>query len=244
MRKLLYFIFIAIIIGLVYYLYKCHTGGMENQRKWPTPNITKSKKTILLSADSILEPGTTFIMKKTLPANLSIFKSSGQKEITKNNAIKFFKEHFGLSDLYLGVAMVELRVNDKLNYHAKLISDERSPTGIIDGGYAVVVPKGKKLHGKYGGKNGVSSHLPGILAYGNYVFNDGSYVIEYTSTCPMTKFQTYDGDYTPIDCDIKILDAKNKSLIGLKGKAKGLFQVNNLKDGGAYNIIRNVLNFY
>lgn len=179
-----------------------------------------------------------------------IFDSEEERKQVKEEAIKYFKTQFGLSDTFLNLAMFELTVNPKVGYRAYYDQDNKQYNNTMkDGGYVIYVPPYKALYGRYGGKNGVSSSDAGTLTYGHYKIFDNSgkniTTMIYESPCPLQVASRYDANYTPIDCDVKVIKSNNSDLVGLEGKAQGLHR--DIKITGAkknHIVIKNVMTFY
>ncbi len=245
---ILYIIIAVLVIVMlcsVYLLYKANFGTTSGKRIWPVPNpeIPEKKEVILFTADAVMDSNNLFMTKSTHDDFKTIFESDEEKEMLKKEAIEYFKKQYGMSDTFLNVAMLELRVNDKGGYNASCMkSNPGFASPVVDGGYIVFVPAGKMLHGRYGGNSGVSVNKPTTLAYGFYKMG-GSYVIKYMSPCPLQVFTTYDGNYSPIDCDVEIIKSKDPKTVGLKGKAQGVYRNFKLSNGLNQVTIRNVLVF-
>ncbi len=234
--RIISFAFVIVIIVLAYFLYTCHFGATSGQRVFPTPTTLEHQLMLVFVADAVMDADKLFLTKKLSGGDFISMFNTQELETVKENSTKFFKEYFGLSDAYLNLAMSELRVNPKGNY--------RTPDGnsVVDGGFVVPVPKGMKLYGLYGGKNGVASDRAGVLAYGHYKIQDG-YNIIYKSTCPLVSFSTFDGNYNPIDCYVEIIQSPNPREIGMKGKAIGVYKNTKVNNELNHIVIRNVLTF-
>ena len=179
-----------------------------------------------------------------------VFDSEKERKQERENARKYFKKQFGLSDFILDKFMFEITVNPEIKYKAYYEQyTKKYNRKMMDGGYVVHLPPFFMLTGKYGGKRGVLTFKGSTLAYGHYKILDDKdklqYKILYTSSQPLQKDKRRDGDYSPIDYDIEILDAHDKEMIGLKGKAQGINR--NVKitgDKKNHILIRNVMSFY
>ena len=235
-------VILIIVIILIYLLYKCHFYNID-QRIWYIPKIKKNKEVMLFEANAIMNSNDLFQIHLPGLSPPSIFKNNKDKKDAYIKAKKFYKNQYGLSDSYLNLFMHEVFVNRDADYGVVYMQSKTGNKKIKmkDGGFVVYVPKGKKLYGQYGGKYGVASDRPGSLAFGYYITNDN--LINYFGLCPLVNFTTYDGTYTPIDCDVKIIKANNKKLIGLKGKAQGIYIDRKLKNGKNHVIIKNMLTF-
>lgn len=231
------FVVTLVVLIIVSYLFiKCQSPTVA-QRTIPPPALPPPQLGFVFRADKNMDSKDLFMMKTPGKTNFpSIFSSDSEREAARSEARKFFKEHFGLSDALLSVAMVELAVNPEAGYYTK-----EGP--IVDGGFVVPIIKGTVLKGKYGGEKGVIPVVAGVVAWGFYMFN--GWKINYMSTCPMLTFKTYDGNYAPIDCYVKVLEApqEQQAFVGLEGKAIGVYK-NTMLNNGLNNItIRNVLTF-
>ena len=241
--NIVFWIGLLVLLWLIYMLYQCYFGGIGKQSIWPNPKMPKAEEFISFMADQVMDADKMFIIKMPGTKNFkSVFDNVNEQKEAERLATNFFKKQFGLSDAYLNVFMKELRVNDEAGYHANYIkSMPERKIPLVDGGYAVYVLPNKKLYGQYGGRVGVSSQKSGILAFGYYKMAN-MYKIRYWSMCPLTTYMTYDGNYTIVDCDIEIEDAPNRSLVGLKGKAQGIYRTTKLNRLN-HLTIRNVLTF-
>jgi len=235
---------LLIVTILLGYLVFKSNNPTRTQRLWPIPKPFTGRERMVFMADAILnlKKDPIFLIKKDL-GKLSTFKTMIEKQTLKNKASAFFKKQFGISDNFLNLFMMELHVNDKMGYHAECIkSTEKSVSiPILDGGFIVFIPAGITLTGIYGGKNGVKSDRPGVLAYGYYTF--GPYKIKYFGVCPLQSWSTYDNTYSYVDCDVIIEKSPKKSDIGLHGKAVGIMINSKLRGGMNSVVIRNVLTF-
>ncbi len=217
-----------VILVLVYFLYKCYFGATAGQRvSTMIPNLNPPSKMIVLIANSVMDSKKLFSTKKMDKNFVSVFTDEERMKV-KQEATAFFKDHYGLSDSFLNTFMTELAVNPKANY-TNMDSGKR----IKDGGYVVMVIKGTKLYGKYGGTSGVASNKNVVLPFGYYMFNDTK--VRYKGTCPMVTFDSYDASYTPISCKIE--------MNGLTGMAEGIYIKTKLKNGLDHVLIKNVLTF-
>ena len=229
-------ILLAIIILLAFMYYQ-YAFGYVGSRVWPIPNIQEFKETMLFQADVIMDKSKQFIIGKPNDPNVPSVRNDEQ---TKQEAIQFFKTQYGLSDLYLSVVLRKVYVNDKTGYNASLFGKTgATKLSIIDGGYLVYLPPGKRLYGKYGGKWGVTVRKSSIIPYGYYKFGD--YLLRYFAVCPMAWTSTYDGEYTIIDCDVEVIESPQNRLNGFKGKAQGMQKKFNLVNGKHHIVIRNVI---
>ncbi len=234
-----YIILIVIILVLILFLYNCHSATIGSQRLWPVPTIKPPKELIVFLADKVMDASKLFLIKLSGTTIPSIFKNQQEREKVKQDAFNYFQKQFGLSNTFLNTLMFELTVNENANYHVEYISSKPNQKyTLVDGGYTAYIPKGMKLYGNYGGKNGVASNLSGLLAFGYYIF--GENVIKYYGLCPLTSLETYDGNYTFVDCEVEV---ESGPLKGLKGKAQGIYINKKLKNGLNHIVIRNVLTF-
>lgn len=241
---MIFYIIIAILIIclliLAYYSYSCFFPSTE-QRRWPQMSLPKHTEFITFVADAHLDPGTWIKFNMPTPGFKSMFKSKEELEKVKRESINYFKTQFGLSESFINTLMREIRINDDAGYKAQHISSKPDKQmKVIDGGFAMYVPPGTTLYGRYGGKKGVTLTQPAVLAYGWYLVGD-LHKIVYKSQCPLQWYITYDAQYNPIDCDIEIVESKISDMIGLKGKAVGLYRNMKLSNGKEYVSIRNVL---
>ena len=181
----------------------------------------------VLIANAMMDSKKLFIIKKMTPGFKSIFTDEERAKVEKE-ARAFFKEHYGVSDVFLNTFMSEMYVNPEGNYR-----DQASGEIVRDGGFSCMVPKGKKLKGKYGGPDGVASDRTIILPFGYYLFNGKK--IKYFGMCPMMTFNAFDHQYTPISCEIE--------MNGKRGTAEGIYIQTKLKNGLDHILIKNVLTF-
>lgn len=228
----------------------------KGQRTFPNKMIDENpdgmyKQMILAIADIKFDADKLFLVNYTGDKDFPhIYDSQKEREQNAKLARAYFKKQYGLSDTYMDYAMVELRVNPKIKYRAYFDQEGNTYNYTMkDGGYVVYIPPFFSLGGRYGGKDGVVLHDSGILAHGHYKIYDNEnklvHKILYTSPCPLQIISRYDADYTPVDCDVEVLESTNKKLIGLKGKAQGLNR--NLKITGPkknHVLIKNVMTFY
>jgi hypothetical protein len=234
-------ILIVIILVLLYYVYKCNFPSVE-QRIWPgfKPFSDKEFMILMADADINMKEDPLFIAGKTLSKDVSMYNTPEERNSVKKDAIAFFKKQFGLSSAYINTAILELRVNPKSKYHAREIKGQPGEKLTLqDGGFIVYLPANKTLYGDYGGKNGVSQSMPGILTYGHYIF--GKYKIRYTSACPLFTYRAYDANYSPVDCNVLIEDSPHKEHIGLRGKARGIMMNYKIRGGLNHISIRNTI---
>jgi len=236
------FAILLILIFIVFKVYQWFTKCTDcEQRVYPGIRMNKSrdfKLSLIAVSDKIIPSKDVF--KYNFPLSFgfkTIFKTEEERNKAKEESRKFFQNTFGLSDLHLKLFMWELRVNDSLDY--RFVHDNST---LLDGGYICYVPPKTVLRGTYGGVNGVIVNKGGVLAFGYYV--GGGYKIRYWSMCPLVTHKTYDGNYTPIDCDLEIEDALDKKLIGTKGKAQGIYKIINYKGLTNHVTIRNVMTFF
>lgn len=242
-KKYLPYIVIVILIVMIL---NYHYYGPFEQRRWPVPKIKPTKEFILLFTDKIMDASKLFNIEfKKDPDYVDIFDSEEERASAKDEAIRFFKKQYGFSDLYLKLFLKRVMVNDESEYNVNYIKDKRFlGAQIRDGGYVVLVPPYTKITGRYGGKNGVVSSKMAIIPFGYYKFGkNNEYQIKYFAMCPLTFFRTYDGQYSIIDCDIEMTQAPDQKLIGLKGKAQGMYKKMKVKNGLDRVVIRNVLVF-
>ncbi len=239
-------ILLIISLVLLWFLYKAYFPT-PTQRIWPASVARKpgNKEFITLLADQMMDDNKLFLIRYPTTKNFpSIFATEAERNAVEKSARDYFKKQFGLSDTYLNTFMFEIRVSEESGYHANHVKNQPGKQyPLIDGGFTVFIPPGKRLYGRYGGKTGVSSSIKGILAYGYYILGD-DYKIRYVSACPLQQLQTFDGNYNFIDCDVKIEDATDKGLVGLMGKAQGMYKNWKLDNGLNYISIRNVLTFW
>jgi hypothetical protein len=251
-----YIIAIILVIFLIYWYYSPNT----NQRIFPDRLVPENPinlypQMIVATSDIKYPSDKMFLIRgynydsdyKSFP---HIFKNEEERKKIKNEAKQYFKKQFGLSDFFLDSFMLELTVNPEINYRAYYLQNTNSLNNkMTDGGFIVYVPPYTKLYGRYGGKNGVSSSKQSTLAYGHYKITDNSsnsiMTIRYESQCPLQTFSTYDADYSPVDCDIQIINSQNKAEIGLNGKAQGIHRNMMIKNPKKNHIlIKNVMTFY
>lgn len=255
---------LILLVLSLWFLWKwvsCNFGIMK-QRVWPVPTLKPYKEQFNFIADSILGKDTPEFIFEMFPGK-SDFKSPSSADtpwvglfsdeedaIMKKEAIKFFKSQYGVSDTYLKIFMKRFKQNTLAGYQASYLSSapHLQNVPVLDGGYLLYFVPGVRLHGKYGGKSGYTVQKPGFAPYGYYVLNDNLgntlYKIEYKAICPLVTVNTYDGHYTVIDCDVKILEAPtNESLVGLTGKAQGMQKKFKLSNGKDHIVIRNLLVF-
>jgi len=237
-----------LIIFIIYKIY-AHFSQCNNCEERIYPSIKQLegnifKESIMVVADKTLNSNKMFIFN--YPLNLkfeTVFKSDEDKAKAKIGARDFFKNNYGLTDSYLNMFMWEYRVNSNINQRAYFIQGSKNKNiKVQDGGYTVYLPIKRRLYGKYGGKEGVLINKSSRLIYGYYIIGD-KYKIKYWSQQPQIEHHTYDATYTPIDYELKIEGANNKKLIGLKGKAHGLYKKINIKGLTKHMIIRNVMTF-
>lgn len=227
----------AFLVIIVYFLF-----SNSGPRNWSKPDLSKPKFKIVFEADSIVDNFFNFDSKLFGTDKFkTVYKSNSEREKIRNEAKEFFSKQFGLSDWYLDSLMTEVNVNPKGKYRMSIINGNRVNSPLKDYGFTCPILPYMKLTGKYGGKLGAINYNGiGTLAYGHYEV-DG-FKIKYKSMCPLTSTTTYDGTYTFIDCDVKIIKSPNKKLIGMKGKAEGLYKKFKTSNKNWINI-RNVLNF-
>lgn len=218
---------VVLISCLAYFLYKCHLGGTAGQRVSSImPNLDPPKKMFVFIVNAVMDGKKLFMVKKMTPNFTSVFTNKQEVDVVEKEARAFFKSRYGLSDAYLNLTMSELKVNPVARY-----TDQESGELVRDGGFVVIVPKGKKLYGKYGGTKGVASNKMLMLPYGYYMFGDNR--IRYMGIYPMVTFNTYDGDVTGIDCGIETGN--------MSGTAQGVFFKKKLANGKDHIVIKNVL---
>lgn len=249
-NTIVYFLALIIILLLTYLVYKNHFAGEDKQRLWTIPNLPSNKEFQVFTTDAIGDRSEMFIIGKQGNDKFkSIYDSPTEDQKVKGDALNFFKKQFGLSDTFLSTFMYPITVNPNIGYHLRYSQTVPGYQGKIkDGGYTCFVPKGHTMFGSYGGSGGVTLDRPGILAYGHYIVGD-KFRIRYWSMCPLKTYTSFDADYTPLDYDIEIERAPEGNLIGLKGKAQGLYtkmrlipdQTQPLKKD--HLTIRNVLTF-
>jgi len=219
-------ILLLLLFLSTFFLFKCYFGGTTGQRvSSMMPNLNPPKKTFVFIANAVMDSKKLFTTRKLSDNFVSVFTDE-ERPVVEQEARTFFKNHYGLSDTFLNTFMTELTVNPKSNY-----TDNESGERIIDGGFVVMIPKGMKLYGKYGGKSGVASNKSGMLPFGYYMFNGKR--IRYKGVCPMVAHSTYDGNYSPIDCLIEYN--------GMTGLAQGVYINKKLKGGMDHIVIKNVL---
>ncbi len=230
-------VLIIFIIILAYLLYSCHTSTIGRQRLWPVPKIQSPKEMIVYLADQIMDSGKLFLIKTPGTTIPSIFKTPQELNRVKQDAFNYFQKQFGLSNTFLNNLMFEITVNPEGNYHVEYMSNQSNQKlSITDGGFTAYIPKGMTLYGNYGGKTGVASNLPGVLAFGYYIF--GNNKVKYYGLCPLSTLETYDGNYTFVDCEVEVEEG---ALKGMKGKAQGIYINKKLTNGKNHIAIRNVL---
>lgn len=237
-RKWLPFV---VIIYLMYLILRCQFG-LGKQRTWPVPKIVPHREFITFIADKNMTGDLFHTDLSNDPKFKDIFSSDAERALVKKEAIAFFKNQYGFSDWYLNLAMKKIRVNtEESNYRANYIqSDPRNQYQIRDGGYVVILPPGKRLYGRYGGKWGIPVAKQSIIPFGYYIFGN-QYRFRYYAICPMASVSTYDGDYTIVDCNIDVVSHPVRNLIGATGKAQGMYRSNKLSDGRTNIVIRNIL---
>ncbi len=212
------------------------------QRKWPVPKIEPNKEFIVFLQDKIMDSGKQFLINLPTVTDFPSVFSTKEREIVRQEAHEFFQKQFGLSNAFLKVFMYEITINPDAGYNVYHVqSNPGQKYKLIDGGFTAYIPAHKKLYGRYGGKSGVAGTIQGVLAYGYYIWGNDEYRVRYKGMCPLSTMVTYDGNYTFIDCDVEIVKAPNPSLVGLKGKAIGIYKVNKLSNGLDHLVIRNVL---
>lgn len=232
---------LASIIIVFAFLYYQYAFGYIGSRTWPVPIITPFVKTILFQSDVVMNGDNQFLIGDIEDTSFPVVQGI-QDDKVKQEAVQFFKNQYGLSEFYLNFAMRKVYVNDDAKYTASFIEQQgKTNYHIQDGGYVVYLPPGKRLYGRYGGVLGVTNRKSSIIPYGYYKFSD--YLVRYFAICPMAWTETYDGRYTLIDCDVEIVNAPDKGLLGLKGKAQGMQKKFKLVNGKHHVVIRNVLTF-
>jgi hypothetical protein len=245
-----YMLITIVIVVLAYLLYQSYFSGESRQRLYAKPQLPSGKEFQVFTMDAIGDRSEMFIIGIPQNTNFkSIYSSKDEEQKVKKEAHQFFKTHFGLSDSFLLTYMYPIVINSKLGYHLQYSQSVPGYQGKIqDGGYTCYVPKGQKMYGQYGGSIGVAFDRDAILIYGHYLVGD-KYRIRYWSSSPIKTYKSFDGDYTPVDCDVEIEHAPEARLIGLKGKSHGIYIKKRLvpdqkkpmeKD---HIIIRNVLTF-
>lgn len=238
-----YLVITVIIIVLVYLLHQNYFGGDTRQKLYPRPQLPSGKEVQVLTANTIGDRTQMFLIGK------SPYASNQEMEKIKNQARAYFKSQFGLSDSFLNTYMYSVLVNPNLGYHLQYSQSVPGYQGKIqDGGFTCYLPKGQKLYGNYGGSSGISCDKDSLLTYGHHLIGD-KYRIRYWSSSPVKTYSSFDGDYTPIDCDLEIEHAPESRLIGLKGKSEGIYIKKRLIPDSTkpmekdHLIIRNILNF-
>lgn len=256
----MYYIITIIIVVLLLISLFSYFSVTTDRRLWPDKfvkeNPTGMYPQVITAISDIKYPSDKMFIIKGYNNNDSytdfphIFDDNNEREEMRKQAKIFFKKQFGLSDTFLNTFMFELTVNPEINYRAYHNQvDNKYNNKMRDGGFIVFIPPLTRLYGRYGGNNGVVADGSSTLAYGQYKIYDETgnniYKIIYESQCPLQNFNTYDGVYTPIDCDIKIIKSPRENEIGMKGKAQGInrnFTINSNKKN--HILIKNVMTFY
>lgn len=239
-----YLIITLVIVGLVYLLYQNYFGGETRQKLYIKPQLPSGKEFQVFTVDVVGNRTEMFVIGKT------IYSSKEEEQKIKKEAYQYFKSQFGLSDSFLTTYMYPVLVNPQLGYHLQYSQSVPGYQGKIqDGGYTCYVPKGQKMYGQYGGSSGVGLDRDSVLTYGHYLVGN-KYRIRYWSSLPIRTYSSFDGDYTPVDCDVEIEHAPEARLIGLKGKSQGIYIKRKLVPNPTkpmekdHLTIRNVLTFY
>jgi len=237
-----YFIIAIIILILAYQAYQSYYLNISQQRLWKKSQLPSGRELQVYVADVFGHRNDMFIIGKTIYDKNEDIK-------VKKDAILFFKNQFGVNDNFLLTYMYPVQVNPNIGYHLQYSQSSPGYNGKIrDGGYTCFVPKGYRLYGNYGGNSGIVIDKDCSLVYGHYLIGD-KYKIRYWSLCPLKTYSTYDGDYTPIDCDVEIEHSPEPNLIGLKGKSHGIYiKMKLIQDQTKpletdHIVIRNVLTF-
>ena len=247
-KKNLYLILLVLIFLIImYYAYNYITTCVGcDERIYPNVRMNKNplfKEFIVATADKMIDSSNIFQYKHPFNTKFKSIFSDKEKPKVKSAAKNFFKTAFGISDAYMNLFMYELRVNDELDYKAYYTqSSRKKAVPILDGGYVCFILPKTTVYGTYGGKDGVLVPQGSVIVYGYYIFE--GYKIRYWSMCPLSPVKRYDATYTPIDCDLLIEKAPNKNLIGLKGKAQGLYKVINVRGLTHHATVRNVMTFF
>lgn len=220
-----------IIVSLAYLLVRSYTATHSSKQKVSEhTDIDQYKKTLSIIADQNLDNKSILLLKRPNNKIPSIFKMKEERNSTKKEAKYFFKKQFGLSDTFLKTLMTEYIVDEQLDQPG------------IEGGFIATVIKGAKLHGLYGGEDGVVQDQTAVIRYGRYIGADG-YKIKYATMAPQITKSTYDGDYTILDYMIEIEGAPDSKVVGNIGRSLGILKVSKT-DRGKYRItLRNTMSF-
>ncbi len=242
MNKYFMIISLGIIsLGIMYKVYIQCTYYYERIYDFISlPKNGQYREIIVTTIDVIFDSNQIFTFNLPFSKFKSVFSET---EYVKKESRQFFKETFGFTDKFLKLFMFEFKVNDDIDYRVQYTQSGSVVNQYIkDGGHIVYVPHKTKLHGTYGGKQGIQIEKGGFVMLGYYIIGS-EYKIRYTSIYPLITHKTYDGAYTPIECDIEIIESFDKKLIGLKGKAQGIYKVSNYRGISNHILVRNVMTF-
>lgn len=237
-----------VIVVLLVILVNSYAGFLSRKRKYNVKTVQPKphREVISLIVDNVMHKKDMFNTAKTNDKTFKhIFSSDAEREQLKQEAMTFYKTHYGLPGWYLKLFMRQVNANTHLSkYRVDYLQSDPKFEGIIkDGGYVVMILPGFPIFGKYG--KGIVLKKPVVIPYGYYVFGENDeYKIKYITRRPWASIKTYDGDYTIIDYDLEITAAPKKELVGLKGRANGLYRVFELVNGKQHILIKNILDFH